>query len=94
MLKNCMNIEQTTAHARFSDRKLLAKNTHLMMWALCKSLTKRYLLSNSQNNSLYAAAATKKKDSTAKSSRASSTFSQSLMLVGKSKSVYTSLITI
>jgi len=48
------------------------------MSALYNSLTRRYLLSNSQNNWLYAAAATKKKDSTAKSFRTSSTFSHSL----------------
>ena len=66
--------EQTTTHARFSDWKLLSKNTHLIMWTICNSLTRRYLPSNSQNNWLYAAAATKK-DSTAKSFRTSSTFS-------------------
>jgi len=57
--------EQTTTHARFSDWKLLSKNTHLVMWAICNSLTRRYLPSNSQNNWLHAAAATQKKDSTA-----------------------------
>jgi len=46
-----------------------------MMWAVCNSLTRRYLPSNSQNNWLYAAVATKKKDFTAKSFRTSSTFS-------------------
>jgi len=70
--------EQTTTHARFSDWKLLSKNTHLMMWALCNSLTTRYLPSSSQNNWLYAAATTKKRDSTAKSFRTSSTFSHRL----------------
>ena len=61
--------EQTTTHARFSDWKLFSKNTPIMMWAICNSLTRRYLPSNSQNNWLYAAAATKKKDFTAKSFR-------------------------
>jgi len=70
--------EQTTTHARFSDWKLLSKNTHVMMWAICNSLTKRYLPDNSQNNLLHAAAAIKKKDSTAKSFSISSTFSHSL----------------
>jgi len=70
--------EQTTMHARFSDWKLLLKNTHLMMWAICNLLTRRYLPSNSQNNSLYAAATTKEKDSTAKSFCTSSTFNHSL----------------
>jgi len=69
--------EQTTTHARFSDWKLLSKNTHIMMWAICNLLTRRYLPNNPQNNILYAAAATKK-DFTAKSFRASSTFSHSL----------------
>jgi len=63
--------EQTTTHARFSDWKLLSKNTHLMMWAMCNLLTKTCLPNNSQNNWLYAAATTKKKDSTAKSFRTS-----------------------
>ena len=76
MLKNCMN--KTTTHAKFSDWKFLSKNTQLMMSALCNSLTRRYLPSNSQNNWLYAAATTKKKDFTAKSFRTSSTFSHSL----------------
>jgi len=53
--------EQTTTHARFSHWRLLSKNTHLMMWAICNSLTRRYSPSNSQNNWLYAAVATKKK---------------------------------
>jgi len=70
--------EQTTTHARFSDWKLSSKDTHIMMWAICNSLTRRYLPSNSQNNWLYAAVATKKKDFTAKSFRTSSTFSYSL----------------
>jgi len=65
--------EQTTTHARFSHWKLLSKNIHLMMRALCSSLT-----SNSQNNWLYTAAATKKKHSTAKSFCTSSTFNHSL----------------
>jgi len=70
--------EQTTTHARVSNWKLLSKKTHLMMWAICNSLMRRYLPSNSQNNWLYTAAATKKKDSTTKSFRTSSTFSHSL----------------
>jgi len=70
--------EQTTTRVRFSHWKLLLKNTHLMMWAICNSLTTRYLPSNSQNNWLYAAAATKNKDSTAKSFRTSSTFSYTI----------------
>jgi len=70
--------EQTTTHARFRHWKLLFKNTHLMLWALCNSLTRRCLPSNSQNNWLYTAAATKKKDSTGKSFCTSSTFSHSL----------------
>jgi len=53
------------------------KNTHMTMWAIRNSLTKRYLPRNSQNNWLYASAATKNKDSTAKSLRTSSTFSHS-----------------
>jgi len=35
--------EQPIMHARFNHWKLLWKNTHLMMWALCNSLTRRYL---------------------------------------------------
>ena len=50
----------------------------LMMSALCKLLTRRYLPSNSHNNWFYAAAATNKKDLATKSFRTSSTFSQSL----------------
>jgi len=69
--------EQSSTHAGFSHWKLLLKNTHIMLWALCNSLTRKYLPSNSYNNWLYAAAATKKKDSTAKSFRTSSTFSHS-----------------
>jgi len=34
--------EQTTTHARFSAWKLLSQNTHLMMWAICNSLTRRF----------------------------------------------------
>jgi len=45
--------EQTTMRARFSDWKLLSRNTHIMMWAICNSVTRRYLPSNSQNNWLY-----------------------------------------
>jgi len=33
--------EQTTTHARFRHWKLLFKNTHLMLCALCNSLTRR-----------------------------------------------------
>jgi len=36
--------EQTTTHARFSHWKLLSKNTRLMIWALCNSLTRGYLI--------------------------------------------------
>ena len=56
--QNCMN--KTITHAKFSHKKLLSKNTHLLMSALYNSLTRRYLHSNSQNNWLYAAAAAKK----------------------------------
>ena len=36
--------EQTTMHACKIERlKLLSKNTHIMMWALSNSLTRRYL---------------------------------------------------
>jgi len=44
-----------TVHARFSDWKLLSKNIHLMMRAICNSLTRRCRdpCSNSQNNWLY-----------------------------------------
>ena len=73
-----IGLVETTTHTRFSHWKLLSKNTHQMMWAICNSLTRRYLLSNSQNNWLYAAAATKKKDFTAKSFHTLSTFSHSL----------------
>jgi len=41
---------------------VVEKNTCLTMGALCNSLTRRYLPSNSHNNWLYAAAATNKKD--------------------------------
>ena len=54
-------ITKLMAVTRFSHWKLLWRNTHLMMPALCNSLTSRYLPSNSQNNWLHAAAATKKK---------------------------------
>jgi len=67
----------TNYHAcKIQPLKIVVKNTNLMMWALRNSLTRRYLPSNSQNNSLYAAAATKKKDSTAKPFRASLTFNR------------------
>jgi len=33
--------EQITTHARFSDWKLLSKNTHILMWAICNSLTSK-----------------------------------------------------
>jgi len=75
MLKNDMN---KLPCMQDSATENCCQNTHLMMWALCNSLTRRYLPSNSQNNSLYAPAATKKKDSTAKSFRTSSTFNHSL----------------
>jgi len=72
--------EQATTHARFSDWKLLSKNIHIMMWAICNSLTRRYLPSNAQNNWLYAAVATKKKDFTAKSFRTSVTVSDDVRM--------------
>jgi len=72
--------EQATMHARFSDWKLLSKNIHIMMWAICNSLTRRYLPSNSQNNWLYAAVATKKKDFTVKSFRTSVTVSDDVRM--------------
>jgi len=38
-----IGLVETTTHTRFSHWKLLSKNTHLMMWALSNSLTRRYL---------------------------------------------------
>jgi len=78
MLKNCVNkLPRKTQTAKIQLLKS-RKNTCLTMWALCNSLTRRYLPNNRHNNWLYAGAATNKKDFAAKSFRTSSTFTQSL----------------
>jgi len=42
--------QDSNCHPRFSRWKLQSKNTCLTMWALCNSLTRRYLPSNPHNN--------------------------------------------
>jgi len=104
MLKNCMNklshnIQQpakevTQCWCKIYPLKIIVKKiTRIMIWALFNSLTRRYLLSNPQNNWLNAAAATKKMLRSKILLHISNIHSQSLVvLVSKSKSVYTSLI--
>jgi len=65
---SCSRTAWTNYHAcKIQWLKIVVKNrpTLLIMWAICNSLTRKYLPSNSQNNWLYAPAATKKKDSIA-----------------------------
>jgi len=93
--RNCyaQELREQTAMQDLTTENCGRKSTHLMMWVLFNLLMRRYLPSNPQNNWLYAAAATKKKGFAAKSFCTSSVFSHSLCWwVGKSKSVYISLI--
>ena len=93
---NCVNkLPRNTQTAMQEPLKIVVKNTRLMMWALWNSLTRRYFPSNLQNNCLHAAAAAETRLCSKILSHIINVQSQSLMmLVGKTKSVYTSLIII
>jgi len=87
--------EQTTTHARFSHWKLLWRNTHLMMWALCNSLT-RDIYPVTHRIHVLTVCSYRNKEKTLHSKILSHIINsqlQSLMLlVGKSKSVCTSYL--
>jgi len=53
-------VTQDTLPSKIQTLKIVVKKC-LTMWALCNSLTRRYLPSNSHNNWLYAADATNKR---------------------------------